>query len=119
MVDIKAVRANPNYLVEALRRRHSNVDVAPLLELDRQRRELISETEGLKAKQNETSKQIPALKKEGRDTAAIFAEMKELSDRVKSLDTRLSEIDTEIEDTLLSVPNVPHESVPEGADAGL
>lgn len=116
MLDIKLIRTNPEVLIDALVRRNSDMDIAPLIDMDKQRREIIFETEGLKSKQNDVSRQIPALKKEGKDTTEIFAEMKILSDKIKTLDTQLSELDTSIEDMLLSIPNIPHHSVPSGKD---
>lgn len=116
MLDIKLIRTSPEVVESALRRRHSELDLEPLLELDKQRREILYKAEGLKAKQNEVSRQIPALKKEGKDTSSIFKEMKSISDTIKDLDAEVSEIDSQIQAILLSIPNIPHESVPEGAD---
>ena len=116
MIDIKLVRANPQALIDGLARRNSNLDITELLDMDKERRELTFEADTLKSKQNEVSKQIPMLKKEGKDTTAIFEEMKQISDRVKVLDARLSELEATIENLLLSIPNIPHESVPTGKD---
>jgi len=116
MIDIKLVRTNPQALIDGLARRNSNLDITELIEMDKERRELIFEADTLKSKQNEVSKQIPMLKKEGKDTTAIFEEMKQISERVKTLDARLSELENSTENMLLSIPNIPHESVPTGKD---
>ena len=83
MLDIKLIRSNPELVKKALKRRNSSLDIEPLLELDKSRREIIYEVEALKAKQNEVSKQIPALKKEGKDTTQVFLDMKEISNKIK------------------------------------
>lgn len=116
MLDMKLIRNNPEIVEAALRRRHSSLELGPLLDLDRRRREILFEAEGLKARQNEVSRQIPALKKAGEDTSAIFSEMKEISDTIKQHDAALSTIDAQIQDIVMNIPNIPHESVPEGID---
>ena len=82
--------------------------------MDAERRSAIAETESLKAKKNAVSKQIPVLKKKGEDTSALFAEMKQESDRIKALDDRVAELDEAIRTEMLAIPNVPHASVPDG-----
>ena len=117
MLDIKRIRQNPEALVEAMRkRRNKGADVTALLELDAKRREVMQEVEQLKAKRNEGSAKVPAMKKAGEDTTALMAEMKELGTRVKELDDQIAKMDEELQSMLMSVPNIPHESVPEGAD---
>ena len=118
MLDIKQIKENPEFYKErlALRGKNYSEEIDKLLELDSQRRSLIADTEAKKATQNKISKTIPQLKKEGKDTAPIFAEMKELSDAVKAETEKISCIDTEIENTLLGIPNIPSETVPVGAD---
>ena len=68
---------------------------------------MIAETEALKAEQNKVSKEIPKLKKEGKDVAPIFAEMKELSDKAKANDLKLRDIETEYMNLMLALPNLP------------
>ena len=86
------------------------------MELDAERRALIADTETKKAEQNKISKSIPQLKKEGKDVAPIFAEMKVLSDTVKADTEKINAIDAEISSILLSIPNIPNEQVPVGKD---
>ena len=70
--------------------------------------------ESLKAKRNAVSKEIPQMKKQGLDTAPVLAEMKELADRIKELDTRTGEVEKELNDWMLTIPNIPNPTVPEG-----
>ena len=94
MLDIKRIRQNPEALVEAMRkRRNKGADVTALLELDAKRREVMQEVEQLKAKRNEGSAKVPAMKKAGEDTTALMAEMKELGARVKELDDQIAKMD--------------------------
>ena len=115
MIDIKILRNEPEKLIEALKRRKEDrIDVDGLLALDKQRREALFEVEQMKSRQNEVSKQIPALKKEGKDTTAIFAEMKVLSDDIKALDEKVRSIDEQIETIMYTIPNIANPTVPEG-----
>ena len=117
MLDIKRIRKNPEALVAAMKaRRNKGADVSGLLELDEKRRSLIVEVEALKAKRNEDSAKVPQLKKQGLDASELLAEMKLVADKIKELDAELSEIDAQLDDMLMKIPNIPHESVPDGAD---
>ena len=119
MLDIKRIRQNPQALESAMRARgNKGADVSGLLELDRRRRAMMQEAEALKARRNEVSAQIPRMKGEGRDVSDLMAQMKETAARIKEYDARLSAIDGELDNMLLSIPNMPHESVPEGDDDG-
>jgi len=115
MIDIKILRNEPEKLIEALKRRKEDrIDIDHLLDLDKQRREMVFNVEQMKSKQNTISKQIPQLKKEGKDTAPIFAEMKVLSDDIKKIDDQVREIDEEIEKIMYTIPNIANPTVPEG-----
>ena len=115
MIDIKILRNEPEKLVEALKRRKdTKVDIDGLLEYDKKRREILYQVEQMKSKQNTISKQIPALKKEGKDTAPIFAEMKVLSDDIKKYDDEIRELDAKIEEIMYTIPNFPNPTVPDG-----
>ncbi len=115
MIDIRILRNEPEKLIEALKRRkETRIDVDHLLELDKQRRELVFNVEQMKNKQNTISKQIPQFKKEGKDTTEIFAEMKELSDEIKKIDDQVRVIDEEIETIMYTIPNIANPTVPEG-----
>ena len=114
MLDIKLIRTEPEKVKKALARRKENVDIDALLALDTKKRETLFEVEQLKSKQNDVSKKIPAMKKAGEDTTAVFAEMKELSDEIKALDDKVRELDEEIYKTMLTIPNIPCDDVPDG-----
>lgn len=118
MLDIKLVRSNPDLVKEAMRRRGKDMDalVDEVCAIDEKRREVSAETEAMKARQNAVSKQIPMLKKEGKDTTEIFAEMKELSAKIKVGDEKLAELEEKQKAIIMNIPNIPHESVPAGAD---
>ncbi|MBR6727542.1 MAG: serine--tRNA ligase [Clostridia bacterium] len=118
MLDIKRIKENPAYAKERLatRQKDFSAEIDRLLELDVERRALIADTEAKKAEQNKISKQIPVFKKEGKDVAPIFAEMKVLSDTVKADTEKIGQIDAEIERILLSIPNIPNEKCPIGKD---
>ena len=118
MLDIKFIKENKEFVKERLlsRGKDYSEEIEKLMTLDEERRALIADTESEKARQNAVSKQIPLLKKEGKDTTAIFAEMKELSDKIKENDSKISTIDTEIENIILCIPNLPDVSVPKGVD---
>jgi seryl-tRNA synthetase len=114
MLDIKLLRNDTEKVRKALEKRKENFDLDEFLKLDEKRRELLYKAEQLKSEQNATSKQIPAMKKEGRDVSGLLEEMKKLSDTIKELDAQVREVDEEIEKVMLTIPNIPHESVPVG-----
>ncbi len=114
MIDMKLLRTETERIKAALSRRKENVDIDGLLELDKQKREIMYEVEQKKAEQNAVSKKIPAMKKAGEDTTAVFEEMKLLSDSIKTLDEQIRELDEKIDAILYTIPNIPNETVPEG-----
>ena len=114
MLDIRLLRNETEKVKVALARRKEEVDIDAILALDTSKRELLFEVEGLKSKQNEVSKKIPAMKKAGEDVAPVFAEMKELSDKIKEMDEKVRELDEELNSKMLTVPNLPNEEVPDG-----
>lgn len=115
MIDIKILRNEPEKLIEALKRRkETRIDVDGLIALDTKRRETLFAVEQMKSKQNEVSKQIPALKKEGKDTTEIFAEMKVLSEDIKKLNDEIRDIDEKIDAIMYTIPNIANPTVPDG-----
>lgn len=114
MLDIKRIRANKEEVIERLNSRFGNYNIDKVLELDEKRREIIFEVENKKARQNEVSKQVPKLKKEGADVSGLFKEMKALSDEIKELDVKVKDLDEEIRKELLSIPNTPNKEIPIG-----
>ena len=116
MLDVKLLRSDFEGVKAALAKRHKDYNLDVFADLDKTRRELIQQVEELKSKQNADSKEIPKLKKEGKDTTALMAEMKKLSDEIKELDAKVSEVDDKLNAFLLSIPNTPNELVPDGVD---
>lgn len=116
MLDIKILRTEPDRIRQALKKRNSDLDITPAIELDEKRRELLTDVEQRKAKQNEINKKIPQMKKNGENTDAIFEEMREISAKIKEDDAKISEIDEELRNFMLRIPNIPNESVPTGKD---
>lgn len=114
MLDIKRIRTNKEEVIESLNSRFGNYNIDKVLELDEKRREIIFEVENKKARQNEVSKQVPKLKKDGVDVSDLFKEMKALSDEIKELDIKVKDLDEEIRKELLSIPNTPNKDIPIG-----
>jgi len=117
MLDMKFLRNNFQEVKEKLAHRGEDLsELERFGELDERRRTLISETETLKAKRNEASKQISALKKEKKDAQPAIKEMREVGAKIKEFDAELKEIEESLKLIMLSIPNIPHESVPIGED---
>ncbi len=116
MLDIKILRTEPDKIREALKKRNNDLDISPAIELDIKRREYLTEVEQKKATQNEINKKIPAMKKAGEDTTAIFDEMRALGNEIKEIDDKVREIDEQLRDFMLKIPNIPNENVPVGID---
>ena len=118
MLDIRFVRENAELVKEACRRRFKPMDevVDELVEIDAQRRKLNAKTDDLKAQQNRASKQIPVMKKNGEDTTALMAEMKEIAEESKKCGEELAKLEDRQLDLILRIPNIPNEAVPYGKD---
>lgn len=114
MLDIKLLRSNFEEVEKALSTRNEEFDLSQFKELDEKRRNLLGEVEVLKSEQNKVSKQVPIMKKEGKDVAPVFEEMKKLSEKIKELDAQVRDVDAELDAWMLTIPNIPHESVPAG-----
>ncbi len=117
MLDMAWVREHPEVLERALSDRGASSDLARFRLLDEARRGALREVEGLKARRNKVSDQIAGLKKDKKDAGALIEEMRGAGDRIKELDAKVSEAETSLEGWLLTVPNVPHDSVPRGRGA--
>ncbi|HIU25136.1 MAG TPA: serine--tRNA ligase [Candidatus Copromorpha excrementigallinarum] len=117
MLDIKRIREDFDNVKKAVESRgQGDFGIDMVLRYDKERRELLAQVEKMKNRQSVSSKQIPALKKEGKDTSELMAEMKKLSEEIKELDSRVSEVEAKLRDALLNVPNTPYKEVQEGAD---
>lgn len=116
MLDIKFVRENPEKVAQALASRGVAVSLDEFLALDRQRRELLVEVEGLKNKRNTVSQEVSRRKKNGEPADDLIAEMRLVGDRISALDSRVREVEANLTNILLNIPNIPHETVPVGKD---
>lgn len=117
MLDIKLLRNNPDVVREALRKRGSDFDLEPFVRLDEKRREKMAAAELLKNRRNVVSEEIGRLKRQGSDAAEMVAEMRQVSDQIKEMDNEIKAMEEELQRILLNIPNVPHETVPEGKDS--
>lgn len=115
MHDLNFFREHLALFSEMARNRGVHVDFEGFRGLDRERRELITSAEQLKAQRNRASDEIARLKKEKKNADALIAEMKQVSDRIKAADERIAQLDETLRQFMLTVPNLPHSSVPVGA----
>lgn len=117
MLDIKRIRENYEEVRQAVESRmNGSFGLEAIPQLDEKRRALLSQVEAMKYKQGQDSKQIPVMKKEGQDTSELMKEMKALSEQIKELDLQVTQIEDDIKNALLNVPNTPNPSVPVGKD---
>ena len=116
MIDIKYIKENPEEVIAryAIKGKDAREEITKILELDAQRRALIVEGESLKAEQNKTNKLIPRYKKEGRDVAPIFAELKEIANKTKAIDEQLRAVEGEYNTLMLGLPNLPDRDLKAG-----
>lgn len=117
MHDLSYFREHLDLFAEMAKRRNISLDLDGFRALDKERRELITENERRKAQRNKASEEIARLKKEKQDASTILSEMKQLSELIKQSDERVAELDAGQRDFLLTIPNVPHSSVPSGKGA--
>ncbi|WP_075980275.1 serine--tRNA ligase [Bacillus massilinigeriensis] len=115
MLDIKVLRANLDEVKAKLQHRGEDLsDLGKFEDLDTRRRELIVETENLKKRRNEVSQQVATLKREKQNADHLITEMREVGEKIKVLDNELRDVEESLEQLLLNIPNIPHESVPVG-----
>jgi seryl-tRNA synthetase len=116
MLDIKVLRADFEAVKNLLQHKGEDLtDLGKFEELDVRRRELIVQSEQLKSKRNEVSGQVAALKRDKQDADHLITEMREVGDQIKEIDDELRVVEETLENLLLNIPNIPHESVPIGA----
>lgn len=115
MLDLRRLRAEFEQVKEGLASRGVPVEeIERFTNLDQVRRERIQETEQLKNRRNTVSQEVAEKKRNQEDAQALITEMRNVSNRIKQMDEELRESDSAIQDLLLALPNVPHESVPDG-----
>ena len=116
MIDIQLLRKDIDTVAARLATRKFQLDVNTFNALEAERKQIQTRTEDLQSKRNTLSKQIGMLKGKGEDASAVMAEVAGIGDELKASATRLDELQVRISDFLLTVPNLPHESVPVGKD---
>jgi len=116
MLEIKYVRQNLEAVQKALSTRGDRVDLKTFEDCDARRRAVLQEIEGLRHRRNVVSDEIAALKKQGEAAEDRVLEMREVSAKIKELDKSLAEYDETVQNILMGLPNMPHESVPVGKD---
>ena len=118
MLDIKIFRERPDEVREGLRRRGVDVNlVERVLELDRQRRLMVTEVEELKGKRNADSKLVGQRRKAGEDTAELQAGVRAIGERIAELDDEIRAVGSALEEVMLGIPNLPNKDIPTGLDA--
>jgi seryl-tRNA synthetase len=119
MLDIKLIRDHPDAVRQRLadRGRGDEAAVDKIAALDQRRRKLISDSDALKAQRNTVSKEIGALKSKGLDAADKVTAMKKVGEEIATMDRDIAAMDEELRGILLTIPNLPHPSVPAGKDA--
>ena len=115
MHDLAYFREHPDLFEQMARNRGITLDLGGFRALDRERRQLIAAAEKLKAERNKASDEIARRKKAKQDAAEMIAEMKRVSDEIKGMDAQIAQLDERLRDFMLTVPNLPHASVPVGA----
>ena len=116
MLDLKLLQKHPEVVAEGLRRRHSALSMEVFDTLDTKRRALLAEVETLKSERNRASGEVARLKKSGENADALLSELSALSTRISTLDSATEAVKAELNDWMMTVPNVPHASVPDGKD---
>ncbi|AZS13113.1 serine--tRNA ligase [Paenibacillus lutimineralis] len=116
MLDVKILRNDYARVEQALQNRGKSLEmISGFLPLDEKRRELLQESESLKNRRNTVSAEVAQRKKNKEDADDLIAEMREVGDRIKALDEEVRELEVKIDNLTMSIPNIPHSSVPIGA----
>ena len=116
MLDMKFVRENPEAVLAGLQKRGSALTLDDFLALEKKRREVLTEVEALKSRRNTVSQEISRLKKAKEDAEALILEMRSVGEKISELDETVRQVEAELKEILLSIPNLPHASVPVGRD---
>jgi len=116
MIDLKRLRESPHEYRDAVNHKNENADIDAILKIDEKWRELLQEGNDLKHRRNVVSEEIGQKKKSGEDASEQILAMREVADRIKTIDGELKALEDELNLLLLKVPNLPHESVPVGRD---
>jgi seryl-tRNA synthetase len=115
MLDPKFIRQNPELVKLAIINKGEKADIEKILKADERRREIIATVEKLKAERNAASNEISKIKKSGGDATRMIEKMREVGDNISALDKELQAVEGDVNEALLWIPNLPHQSVPVGA----
>jgi seryl-tRNA synthetase len=116
MLDIKLLRQDLSQVEKAMKNRGDALDLTTFRELDQDRQDRLQQAEALRHQRNTVSASIARMKKEGQDATALMAETRGVSDQIKALETSIAGLDEQLQQILMRIPNIPHESVPIGKD---
>ena len=116
MLDLRYVRSNLSSIKEMLKNRRYDLDISTLESVDKERREILNTLEYLRHRRNKVSEEIALMKKRGEDASEIINEMKNVSTEVKKIEKDFVEVVGKLDPLLMIIPNIPHESVPIGAE---
>jgi len=116
MLDLRFIREHPDLVRQAIQDKGERVDFDRLLELDKNRREIIRKADEMKAERNRVSEEIAKLKKDGKDGANAITDMRQVSKEIKDMDGEIRSIEDQIRKLQIHIPNIPHPSVPRGED---
>jgi seryl-tRNA synthetase len=118
MLDIELLRKNPEFVKERLRLRREDYPtlVDEALRLDEERRSILRGLEALRAERNALSKEVGKRKSKGEQTAELEGKVKEIKEKIEGLEAQLSKVEEQLRSVMLSIPNIPHQSVPVGKD---
>ncbi len=114
MLDPHFVRENLDAVAQAMNSRGESLSMEPFREMDRRRRDLLGEVEALKRHRNESSKKIGGLMKAGEDAGPLREEMRQVGEQISAIEKDLGGIEAELREFMLKVPNIPHETTPQG-----
>ena len=116
MLDIKYIRENPDSVKQGVANKNSKIDIDKIIDLDRERRDIVTGMEALREQRNKASGEIAVMKKNKQDATAQIAAMKAVGDQISADEERLRAVEEELNQMLLMVPNLPHETTPVGRD---
>lgn len=114
MLDLKYIRNNIDTIKTMLKNRNNDLDISVFEAIDAKRRDNLAELEALRFKRNKVSEDVASMKKKGEDASALINDMKDVSTRIKELETEQGEIEEKLNQLVMIIPNMPHESVPVG-----
>ena len=117
MLDIKLIRENPEIVKKGLQAKNDTSDIDHILEIDNNRRQLIFDVEELKKQRNENSALVAQYKREKKDASAVIEKTKEISSKIKELDQLLLDVEKDVFEAQIRIPNLPHKTTPIGKSA--